>query len=187
MTEQSSIDVSVTVTNNGPTYSANHSVLMFVYDMYRRVTPEYKLLKGFTKDSLAVGESKTFTFTIASEDLQYVGIDSRYILEAGSYMVGMGADVDCRSGSEADQLSMYGGANMCSGFNLTLTDQYSAVCEYGCALWSQGLCGVTVGSSECASKCAREQWTWNYVNCLQQYAPGSQGMYACVGFDSDAD
>ena len=175
MSEGGSISVSVKVTNNDATRSASHSVLLFVYDLYRRVTPEYKLLKKFSKDEYAAGETKTFSWLLSAEDLQYVGIDSRYILEGGAYMVGMGADVDCRSGSADDQLSMYGGANMCAGFNLTLSDAYSAVCEYGCALWSNGLCGVSVESGKCAAKCASEQWSWNYVDCLQQYAPGSQG------------
>jgi len=42
--EDGELDVRVTVSNTGAV-AANHSVLMFVYDKYRRVTPEYKLLK----------------------------------------------------------------------------------------------------------------------------------------------
>lgn len=176
--ETGSIDITLTVTNNGPYANASHSVLVFVYDMYRRVTPEYKLLKAFDKKVIPMNDPQTFHFSISAEDLQYVGIDSRYILEGGAYMLGVGADVDCRSGDEQDQLSMYGGANMCVPFNLTLSSSYNAVCDYGCALWSQGLCGVTVGSSECRAKCVSEAWSFNYVDCLQQYAQAS-----CSGAD----
>jgi beta-glucosidase len=45
VSEEDTLDVSVTVTNTGPTYTADHTVMLFQYDMYRRVTPEYKLLK----------------------------------------------------------------------------------------------------------------------------------------------
>ncbi len=46
VSDTGSLDVSVRVTNTGDKYTAEHSVLLFLYDMYRRVTPEYKLLKG---------------------------------------------------------------------------------------------------------------------------------------------
>jgi beta-glucosidase len=44
--ESDQVTISVDVTNSG-TLGANHSVLLFVFDMYRRVTPEYKLLKQY--------------------------------------------------------------------------------------------------------------------------------------------
>ena len=39
------IDVSVTVTNEGSVYTADHVVMLFVTQMFRSVTPEIKLLK----------------------------------------------------------------------------------------------------------------------------------------------
>lgn len=42
--ENQDITISVDVENTG-NYDAKHTVMMFVYDLYRRVTPEYKLLK----------------------------------------------------------------------------------------------------------------------------------------------
>jgi beta-glucosidase len=44
MDEYGSIKASVTVTNTGDV-AAKDSVLLFLFDSYRRVTPEYKLLK----------------------------------------------------------------------------------------------------------------------------------------------
>jgi beta-glucosidase len=42
--ESGNVTVSVVVTNTGAR-SGKYSVLMFLFDMYRRVSPEYKLLK----------------------------------------------------------------------------------------------------------------------------------------------
>lgn len=48
--ENGDVTISVMVTNTG-TRTGKYSVLMFLFDMYRRVSPEYKLLKrsGFAK------------------------------------------------------------------------------------------------------------------------------------------
>lgn len=43
--EHGSVEVSLTVTNTGAQYAAHDSVLLFLFEMARRVTPEYKLLK----------------------------------------------------------------------------------------------------------------------------------------------
>ncbi len=39
------MQVSLTVQNTGAVYAAHDSVLLFLFDVARRVTPEYKLLK----------------------------------------------------------------------------------------------------------------------------------------------
>ena len=44
MTEFDSLTVMVTVTNEG-SRAGKHTVLLFLYDIYRRISPEYKLLK----------------------------------------------------------------------------------------------------------------------------------------------
>jgi hypothetical protein len=54
-------------------------------------------------------------------------------------------------------------------FNLTLRAAYDPVCEYGCNLCGNGLSGVSVAAEDCASQCVAEVWSWNYVNCLEQY------------------
>lgn len=45
MDEHGEVTVSLTVRNTGDKYTATDSVLLFLFDVYRRVTPEYKLLK----------------------------------------------------------------------------------------------------------------------------------------------
>ena len=42
--ETDTLTARVTVTNTG-SVAANHTLLLFLFDMYRTVTPEYKLLK----------------------------------------------------------------------------------------------------------------------------------------------
>jgi beta-glucosidase len=43
--ENSQVAISVSITNVGTTYRAGHVATLFLFDLYRRVTPEYKLLK----------------------------------------------------------------------------------------------------------------------------------------------
>lgn len=75
--ETGSITVSATVTNTGDT-TAKYSVLLFMNQMFRRVSPEYKLLKRFSKVELAAGGSEVLQWDIsAALDLVYVGMDGR--------------------------------------------------------------------------------------------------------------
>lgn len=75
--ETGSITVSATVTNTG-NIAAQYSVLLFMNQMFRRVTPEYKLLKRFSKVYLAAGESAELVWELtAAADLVYVGLDGR--------------------------------------------------------------------------------------------------------------
>eukprot|EP01040_Poterioochromonas_malhamensis_P001562 gene1562-1654_t len=170
LTEDNVLTVSVTVTNTG-TYAAKHSVLLFLYDMYRRVTPEYKLLKRFTKISLAVGEARTVSFTLSSKDLEYIGVDGYYLLEGGSYYIGMTPYTDCRTGEFeiASQDTTSNGQSMCQPFNLTLPSDYNPVCNKACAMWSVGICGTKISSSQCMQTCNTEGWSWDYVNCILDY------------------
>lgn len=98
------------------------------------------------------------SWTLTADDLEYVGLDSRYILEAGEFQLGLGPDMDCRSGSSS-----------CSSFKLVPTANYNPVCDTGCQLWSRPICGGSpVDKETCLLTCASQQWTWNYVECLEQ-------------------
>lgn len=167
------IQVSVNVKNTG-NVAAKHSVLLFVYDMYRRVTPEYKLLKRFEKVYLESQQSVTVYFQLTSEDLQYIGVEGFYQLEAGSFYIGISPYVDCRQGDFTidTQDTTSNGEAMCQQFNLTLASNYSAPCDHGCSMWSDGICGVKVGYSECLQTCHKEQWSFDYVNCILNYYKG---------------
>eukprot|EP01037_Dinobryon_pediforme_P047580 gene47580-61859_t len=92
-----SLFVTVDVTNTGKV-AARHVVMLFLYDLYRRVTPEYKLLRHFQSIFLQPGEKQIVLFTLSTpNDFEYVGVDSHYIMEGGNYMIGLHPSVDCRA------------------------------------------------------------------------------------------
>jgi beta-glucosidase len=78
--------VSVTVTNSG-SMDGKHTVLMYVADDYRSITPEVKRLKGFEKVTLAAGESTEVTFTLSSDDLAFYNIDDVRVVEPGTFTI----------------------------------------------------------------------------------------------------
>eukprot|EP00160_Parvularia_atlantis_P014335 Unigene349_Nuclearia_a/m.1214 Unigene349_Nuclearia_a/g.1214 ORF Unigene349_Nuclearia_a/g.1214 Unigene349_Nuclearia_a/m.1214 type:complete len:752 (-) Unigene349_Nuclearia_a:47-2302(-) len=85
------IDVSVTVTNQGP-YAGRDAVLLYLEDEYREVTPEARLLWAFTKVSLGVNESTVVRATITVDDLAFYGIDeTQKVVEAGTHKVHVGS------------------------------------------------------------------------------------------------
>lgn len=61
--ENTPIKVFVTVQNTGQR-EGKHAVLLFVSDVVRRISPEVKMLKAFTKVSLKPGEAKDVEFTL---------------------------------------------------------------------------------------------------------------------------
>lgn len=128
--------------------------------MYRRVTPEYKLLKRFSKIELGAGESTVVQWEIsAATDLVYVGLDGRFVMESGEFRVGLGPDVDCR----ADATSP-----LCASFSLETSPSYQPVCSAACDILTAGLCDVSLPLDECLDTCESEQWTWEYVQCLEE-------------------
>jgi beta-glucosidase len=184
--EAGTIDVEVTVKNNGAV-DGKHSVLLFVYDMHRRVTPEYKLLKRFSKVNLAAGASQTVPFTLTSEDLKYIGVDSYYLLESGEYRVGISPYVDCRSSVAAYYTisggdSTSNGESMCSSFSLSLSTSYNAVCSKGCDMWRRGICGTSIDEETCMKTCTKQQWSWDYVNCMTDYYQGKTFFFFFLCF-----
>jgi len=66
------VDVSFSVYNQGP-FAGAHSILVFLKDNFREVTPETKLLWTFTKVSLGVGETYNFHATVQVSDLAFYG------------------------------------------------------------------------------------------------------------------
>jgi len=64
--------VSVDIANTGPLFG-KQSVLVFVTDDYRIVTPEAKMLKRFDKVALSPGQQTTVQFVMTSDDLAFYG------------------------------------------------------------------------------------------------------------------
>lgn len=176
-----SLFITVDVTNIGKV-AARHVVMLFVFDLYRRVTPEYKLLKQYQAITLQPYEKQTVSFTLSSpKDFEFVGVDSHYLLEGGSYMLGLHPSVDCRSTDENQWLinttdTTSGTSSMCQLIELQVNESaYHPVCSRACALWTQseGICGRRVNSLEtCESTCIQQKWSWDYVDCLTNYYQG---------------
>lgn len=90
ITPNTSIKASVEVKNTG-SKSGKESVLWFIRDQYRKITPNVKLLKHYEKKSLEPGETKTYTFTIdPAADLSYPGKNGNRKLEEGVFSVIVG-------------------------------------------------------------------------------------------------
>jgi hypothetical protein len=43
-----------------------------------------------------------------------------------------------------------------------------------CIFPAGGICGATVADAQCRSSCVAQQWSWNYLSCLEQYFMGKQ-------------
>jgi hypothetical protein len=93
--------VSVRVSNTG-SVAAGHVVMLFLFDIYRRVTPEYKLLRRFLfhpyvnrtyldefltcisfrfeRVFLNPAASQVVSFNLSSADFEYFGVDGWYAM-----------------------------------------------------------------------------------------------------------
>jgi beta-glucosidase len=182
ISEKDTLTVSATVTNTGAV-QAQHSVLLFLTDVIRRVTPEYKLLRGFTKLDLSSGDSADVQFTLGMEDFTFVGLNNRPTLEGGEYRVALGPDADCR----ADGWDQTG---TCLVFQLQLTSRAAndTVCQSACkSLGHSGALHTSFISNDdkaaaaatCSVTCADEGWLWEDVACLEQRtAEVAMGLHA---------
>lgn len=83
------LTATVTVTNTGK-YKGEETVQLYVRDLVGTVTRPVKELKGFSKVTLAPGESKKLTFTITPEDLKFYNGDLQLVNEPGEYHVFIG-------------------------------------------------------------------------------------------------
>lgn len=87
------VKVSVDVKNTG-NYEGQEVVQLYVHDLVGSVTRPVKELKGFEKINLKKGETKTVSFEISSQDLQFYGLDMKYEAEAGFFDAFIGGNSD---------------------------------------------------------------------------------------------
>ena len=90
ITPSTEISASVMVTNTGK-MKAKEVVQLYIKDEIGSVTRPDKELKGFQKIELAPGETKNITFVITPKMLEFTGLKMDKILEAGDYIVMVGA------------------------------------------------------------------------------------------------
>lgn len=83
------IKISVEVKNTGKR-TGKESVLLYLSDLYRSVTPPVKQLKRFEKIELKPGEMKTVTFNLTIQDLSFVNIANEWIVEPGDFKITVG-------------------------------------------------------------------------------------------------
>jgi beta-glucosidase len=81
-----SVTITVNVRNTG-SRSGDHTVLLFVSDLYRTITPPNKELKGYKKLNLPSGETKPIEFTLTRNDLSFIGLDMKRQTESGMFLV----------------------------------------------------------------------------------------------------
>ena len=91
ITPNSTLDVTVTVRNSGG-MAGKETVLLYLSDEYREITPEEKLLRRFEKVALAPGASTAVTFRLTVEDLLFYGIADEHtpVYELGTFVVSVG-------------------------------------------------------------------------------------------------
>lgn len=83
------IKVKVKVKNTGEV-DGKESVELYISDLFASVTRPVKLLKRFKKVFLKAGEEKEVSFELSSNDLSFVGIDNKRIVEPGQFKMTIG-------------------------------------------------------------------------------------------------
>lgn len=84
-----SITVSVNVTNAGDT-DGEEVVQLYIRDVVGSLVRPIKELKGFKKLMIKAGETKTVTFTINAEMLQFYTINKKWEVEPGAFQIWVG-------------------------------------------------------------------------------------------------
>ncbi|GKY96709.1 hypothetical protein MPSEU_000630400 [Mayamaea pseudoterrestris] len=175
------LEVSLSVKNTGSLAGA-HTVLVFTFDEYRITTPETKRLRAFEKVYLEPGQSTTIKFTIALDDLKFIGPndETHYIIDNNmESWVGIGEQVDCRADQEQ---------SLCALIKSDRAGQaYVAACEAACKIWEESGCAddYHLTAKSCQSSCTaistyptdsmdlvNNGWGWKYVNCLESVVWG---------------
>jgi beta-glucosidase len=89
MDANGNMSVSVTVTNNGQR-AGKETVILYVRDVVASLSPPGKRVRRFAKIYLEPGQTKTLTFTLRRDDLSFIGMDNKPIVEPGDFDVMVG-------------------------------------------------------------------------------------------------
>ncbi len=85
------IEISVTVSNTG-SITGKETVLLYLNDVAASVSRPNKQLKAFKKVELAAGQSEKLQFTLSPNDLSFIGVDLKRIVETGDFKVIVGQE-----------------------------------------------------------------------------------------------
>lgn len=83
------IKVSIEVTNTS-SIEGKEVVQIFSSDRFASLTPSVKRLRAFNKVNLKPGETQTINFEIPAAELAFVGLDNRWWLEKGEFIISCG-------------------------------------------------------------------------------------------------
>ncbi|CAF0977862.1 unnamed protein product [Adineta steineri] len=83
------IIITLNVRNTG-LRQGDHTILLYVSDLYRTITPPNKELKGYQKLSFEPNEQKQIQFTLDRHDLSFIGIDLTRQTEPGLFTITVG-------------------------------------------------------------------------------------------------
>ncbi|OAI18221.1 beta-glucosidase [Methylomonas lenta] len=84
-----SIELSVKVKNTG-SIAGKETVLVYLNDEVASVTRPVKQLKAFKKIELEPGQQETLQFTLTAQDMSFIGLDMKRIVEPGEFKVMVG-------------------------------------------------------------------------------------------------
>lgn len=85
--------VSIDVTNTG-NREGKEVVQLYSSDLYASLTPDVKRLRRFEKIALKAGETKTVTFKLNVNDLSFINLDNKRVVEPGDFIFQVGASSD---------------------------------------------------------------------------------------------
>jgi len=83
------LTVSFNIKNTGK-LAGKETAILYLRDEVASITPPGKRVKRFAKIFLNAGESKTLTFTLGREDLEFINLDNKPVAEPGDFTVMVG-------------------------------------------------------------------------------------------------
>jgi len=86
ITGSDGLSVTVTVTNSGKR-AGKEIVQLYLSDLVASLSPSGIRLKRFAKISLEPGQNQTLTFNLRQEDLGFIGLDNKAVVEPGDFEV----------------------------------------------------------------------------------------------------
>jgi beta-glucosidase len=89
ITPDSRLIVTVEITNNSER-PGQETVQLYLSDLVASVTPPVKVLKRFEKVDIAPKDTKTVRFDLGWDDLSFIGLDNRPVVEPGDFKVHVG-------------------------------------------------------------------------------------------------
>lgn len=85
--------ISIDVTNTG-NREGKEVVQLYSSDLYASLVPDMKRLRRFEKITLKAGETKTVAFKLNVNDLSFINLDNKRVVEPGDFVFQVGSSSD---------------------------------------------------------------------------------------------